>query len=235
MAASTVGQLLGPGSSCTATVVASDSGRVAVTAAHCVYIPRRHDRFAGGFRGRPPGWITDLAFYPGRAGKEAPYGKWNVDHMWIDQRWQDSGDPHFDVAFLRLADLDGRTAEHTLGAQGIAFATTRISSSSVTMLGYPVEPPFDGTTLRRCTGSAVDTPGSTSSDALGMECRMTAGSSGGPWLIAFAPERGSGTVIAATSYQGLDGRRTYGIPLGTSARHLYETADHTTTDPAAHV
>ena len=39
LAASTVGQVFGPKDQCSATMVESRSGRVAVTAAHCVYWP----------------------------------------------------------------------------------------------------------------------------------------------------------------------------------------------------
>lgn len=223
LAASSVGQLLSPRNSCSATVIGSGSGRVAVTAAHCVYIPHRHDAFIGTFNDIPPGWIDQLAFQPGRTGDQTPYGLWTVERMWVDQRWQQTGDPRYDVAFLRLADQDGRTVQQAVGAQGIAFADDNDARPAITALGYPVDAPFDGTTLRRCATPAVDAP---YIGTYAMGCRMTAGSSGGPWLTNFDPQRGAGTVVAVTSFLGLgDSGQFYGARLGGYARELHHAAD----------
>lgn len=230
LVASTVGQLLSPESSCTATVIGSDSGQVVVTAAHCVYIPRHHDAFAAGFRNLPIGWVGPLAFQPGRTGTRAPYGTWTVEHMWVDRAWQQTGDPRHDVAFLRLAPLNGRTAQATLGAQAVAFGSTTPAvvdgHPAVTALGYPVDAPFDGTTLRRCTTPAIATPTATYHNDLAMACRMTPGASGGPWLTQFDTTAGTGTVTAVTSFKALDASgQLYAIPLGATARGLYDAAD----------
>jgi hypothetical protein len=45
LTASAIGQVFGPQQACSATVVESPSGRVAVTAAHCVYWPAGHPEY----------------------------------------------------------------------------------------------------------------------------------------------------------------------------------------------
>lgn len=225
LAASSVGQLLSPDNSCTATVVASDSGRVAVTAAHCVYVPRRHDAFVGGFNGLPPGWVEGLQFQPGRIGDSAPYGTWAVEQMWVDKVWQETGDARYDVAFLRLAELDGRTVQDVVGAQGMAFGTEQ-GRPAVSALGYPAEAPFDGTTLRRCSTPAAGTEHLTSTGVYAMACRMTPGSSGGPWMSGFDAADGTGTIVAVTSLLTLDdSQQFYGAALDRFARTLHRSAD----------
>lgn len=224
-AVTTVGQIMGLTNSCTATVVGSTSGRVLVTAAHCVYIPAKAPAFTGGFHGQAPGWIKQLTFVPGRAGDQAPYGVWGVDRSWVDQRWIDSGDPRFDVAFVRLAPLQGRTAQQSLGSQGITFDAVT-GHPAATVLGYPGEAPFDGTSMRRCTTPAVGTPGPTYFDDLSIGCRMNPGASGGPWMTGFDAKRGTGTVVAVTSAMAPDhSNQLYGVRLGAAAQRLYESAD----------
>lgn len=90
-------------------MVNSPSGRVAVTAAHCVYVPQRRDHLGEFYAGLQPGWRNEMVFVPGRAGDRAPFGVWDVAYAWIDQRWRDDADIAFDVAFIEIADRDGPT------------------------------------------------------------------------------------------------------------------------------
>jgi hypothetical protein len=51
---------------------------------------------------------------------------------------------------------------------------------------------------------------------------MTAGDSGGPWLVGFSPQAGTGTITAVTAYKLSGNLRTlYGTVLGPSALALY--------------
>jgi hypothetical protein len=112
-----VGQLLSRTTSCTATVVGSHTGNVAVTAAHCVYRPAAGP-MATELPG-PPGWLPLGELIPGRAGDTTSYGRWPVQRAWVDPRWPQTGDPTFDVAFLRLAPLNGRSVAAVAGSQTI--------------------------------------------------------------------------------------------------------------------
>lgn len=215
-----VGQMLSSQSSCTATVVSSSTGSVAVTAAHCVYWPA-----AGPMAGAFPshGWVALDEFIPGRTGDATPYGRWQIERAWVDSRWRDTGDIAYDVAFLLIRPLNGRSIQDVVGSQGIAF-TTPAAGTAVTALGYPVEAPFDGRSLRRCWTSAVVVDRN-AENALTMPCAMTPGSSGGPWLTGFDAAAGAGTVVAVTSFHdetGLLSARS----LGDIGYPLYQAADH---------
>ncbi|ODU23088.1 MAG: hypothetical protein ABS80_16100 [Pseudonocardia sp. SCN 72-51] len=218
-----VGQMLSAQSSCTATVVSSSTGSVAVTAAHCVYQPQAGP-MAGAFAVH--GWVALEEFVPGRAGDTAPYGRWQIEHAWVDSRWQTTGDIAYDVAFLRIRPQHGRSIQDVVGSQGIAF-TTPAAGTAVTALGYPVEAPFDGRSLRRCFTSAVTIERS-AENALTMRCAMTPGSSGGPWLTGFDAAAGAGTVVAVTSFHDDTGLLS-ARPVSDTGYPLYQAADHNST------
>lgn len=231
-----VGQLLADNGSCTAVVVASSSGRLAVTAAHCVYVPATTERMPDVADGRAPGWVDEVVFVPARSGEDAPYGVWSVERMWVDRAWQDDAAPEVDVAFLQLRDTPSGTAQEVLGALGLRFGPaadavaqadaerpgTRQGDAgpTVDVLGHPTAVPFDGTRLRSCDQVATDAghPG-----LVEARCGLTQGASGGPWVV---PDRGWWSVIAVTSYLSRDRPGALGgARLGAMAERLWRTAD----------
>lgn len=222
-AGTAVGQIGNDTSSCTATVVGSDSGQVVVTAAHCVFVPET-DVFGGGYSiAVEPGWVEGQQFYPGRDGDDAPFGIWDIEDAWVDPRWQETGDPAFDVAFLTIAEQDGRSVADVVGSQGISFGAA--ATDEVTALGYPSLAPFDGTTLRYCAEDDV-VADPVYRGALAMDCAMNQGASGGPWLADFDESDGTGTVVAVSSFIALDGSdRMFASTLTDFAADLYEQAD----------
>jgi V8-like Glu-specific endopeptidase len=219
---STVGQLVSADMGCTATMVNSPTGRVAVTAAHCVYVPQSRDHLGGFYAGLQPGWRTGMTFVPGRIGDNAPFGVWDVAYAWIDRQWQDNGDLASDVAFIELADSDGHTAQQELGAQGISFEAS-VPRTEVTLFGYPTMPPFDGTTMRSCAAGVSETPRA-DRGTVEMDCDLTGGASGGPWLAGLT-EAGVGAVVAVSSFKPLhEPGRIAGIRLGPAAQDLWRAA-----------
>ena len=77
---------LADGHECSASVIASPSRDLVLTAAHCVF-------------GDPAGWT----FVPGYVEERTPYGVWTVISAYVDPRWQTSEDTRFDYAILRVA------------------------------------------------------------------------------------------------------------------------------------
>ncbi len=67
---------------CTATMVHSDHGDLAVTAAHCMTNRR-----------------GKIAFVPGYASGREPYGTWTVTAVYANAAWVSAKDPDDDVAF----------------------------------------------------------------------------------------------------------------------------------------
>lgn len=215
LAGSAVGQLFGTedgqDGACTATVVASKSGSVLATAGHCVFLDGQ--------------WAQDLEFVPGRDRRRAPYGRWKVDSVAVDQRWAKGQDWSHDVAFLRLAPQEGQSIAAVTGAQGISFSLPA-DTPPVTLLGYPGEEPFDGTTLRRCSAPAAATDDPAGARSWGMACEMTAGFSGGPVLTDLDPTSGAGYVIGVGSHYRLASTDRWSARLDDDALALYRSMDN---------
>jgi hypothetical protein len=137
-----VGQLFHSDGSCSATVITSESEQLALTAAHCVYTPERIEEGSPSSGDTEPGWADDVKFQPGRSGDDAPHGTWPVEEMWVDERWQNTGNRRYDVAVLRIGKQDGKTIQDVVGAQGIDFSAG--AHDSVVALGYPAGPRSTG-------------------------------------------------------------------------------------------
>lgn len=224
---STVGQLRARADDglqrlCTATLVASQSKSVVVTAAHCVYTPPQ----IGGATIAPPGqrgWVESTQFVPGVDGNEQPFGVWEVEEIAVDPRWQIDGDPVHDVAFLRLAPRAGQLAGDVLGAQGIGEAPDQ-PSGPLSAVGYPATGRFTGDEALRC---AADQPGVEPrlGDDYTIPCDMTEGSSGGPWLADLDENTGLGVVQAVTSLRVAGEDLIAAARLGPEAMALLAAVD----------
>jgi V8-like Glu-specific endopeptidase len=155
---------------CTASVVHSSHGDLAVTAAHCV-----------------TGNGQQMAFVPGYASGQEPYGVWTVTAVYTDQAWQSSQDPDDDVAFLQLSDdNDGVPIEAVTGAE--RFGTDRQRPAFVQVVAYPNgadEPVW-------CANwTKIFSPTQLEFDCGG----YTQGTSGGPLLTHVSAADGQGTVV----------------------------------------
>lgn len=225
-AASTVGVLVVDGGKhqCSASVVVSDSRRLLATAAHCVWLNGK--------------WTLDGAFFvPGYRDGSEPWGRWAVETAWVPRTWQQANSPienvasAHDVAFVRLApNPSGQLAEDVLGSQGIWFDSP--DAPTVTALGYPLTGPFDGQQLERCTGPAHveqakratgDRDEQSDGEVLVLDCDMTEGASGGPWLTGPHSATGLGQVIGVVS--GGVGPDLVSIRFGAEAEQVYRDAD----------
>jgi len=194
---------------CTASVVHSRGGNLAVTAAHCV----------------TGSDVSQIAFVPGYANGTAPFGVWQVTQVYTDQAWQASQNPDDDVAFLRLsAASDGVPVEDVTGAEQLGTGrsgTAQQQSTLVQVIGYPDgenEPVW-----------CVNWTKSLSRTQLEFDCGgYTNGTSGGPFLADVSSVSGQGTVVGVIGgYEqgGLTPSVSYSAAFGTSVATLYQTAD----------
>jgi V8-like Glu-specific endopeptidase len=187
---------------CTASVVHSRNGDLAVTAAHCV-----------------TGQASQIAFIPGYVNGKAPFGVWQVTQVYTDRAWQASQDPDDDVAFLRLSAAgDGVPVEDITGAE--QFSTGQQAGMLVQVIGYPDgedEPVW-----------CVNWTKSFSQSQLEFDCGgYTDGTSGGPFLADVSSASGQGTVIGVIGgYEqgGLTPSVSYSSLFGTSVAALYQSA-----------
>jgi hypothetical protein len=189
---------------CTASVVHSAGGDLAVTAAHCM----------SGVQGQ------QVVFVPGYANGKEPYGVWPVAAVYTDQDWQSAQDPDDDVAFLRLSDTKGGVpVENVTGAErlGTGWPTPAL----VRVIGYPgdADQPI----------SCVNWAKSFSATQLEFDCDgYTDGTSGGPFLAAASGASGQGTVIGVIGgyEQGGDTSEvSYAAAFGAAVKALYQRAE----------
>jgi len=188
---------------CTASVVHSPAGDLAVTAAHCV-------NGTGG----------QIVFVPGYHDGVAPYGSWLVTRVYTDPEWDSSQDPDDDVAFLQLAaDAAGTPVESITGAEQLA--TGQSEHERVKVIGYPEgseEPVW-----------CVNWTQAFSPTQLQFDCGgYPNGTSGGPFIANATPsDAGGGTVIGVIGgyQQGGDTPEvSYSIVFGPNVASLYEEA-----------
>jgi V8-like Glu-specific endopeptidase len=188
---------------CTASVVHSTHGDLAVTAAHCMY----------GVQGQ-------VVFVPGYANGKEPYGVWPVAAVYANQAWQSSQDPDDDVAFLRLSpSKDGVPVEDVTGAVRLGIGWPE--PALVRVIGYP-----DGADQPI---SCVNWATSFSATQLQFDCDgYTDGTSGGPFLASASGASGQGTVIGVIGgyEQGGDTPNvSYAAAFGAAVAALYHQAE----------
>jgi V8-like Glu-specific endopeptidase len=159
----TVGALFPTGVSgkhtCTASVIASPTHNLILTAGHCV-------------SGTAAGW----SFAPGYDDGATPYGVWTVQHAYVAPQWQSTHDTQDDYAILQVA----RQTRHgrSVGIQDVTganlLATAPQTGQKITDVAYNDNANAPVT----CTVPTYRTDGYPSfncDDYLG-------GSSGSPWL-----------------------------------------------------
>ncbi len=188
---------------CTASVVDSPDGDLAITAAHCV-----------------TGISGTIAFVPGYDNGNEPYGVWTVAKVYVDQAWSSSSSQDDDFAFLRISSPSSSTpVEDVTGAERLATGTPA-SRQLVQVIGYP------NTTNQPITcQNWLSEP---MAGQLEFDCGgYPDGTSGGPFLSAVDQTTGQGLVIGVIGgYQqgGNMPQVSYSAVLGPNAAALYQIA-----------
>jgi hypothetical protein len=187
---------------CTASVVNSPSGDLAITAAHCMA------NVSG-----------TIMFVPAYHNGDAPYGRWQVTKVYVDKAWTSSQSQNDDVAFVKLTRPGSSVPiEDVTGAESLATGTS--DKQLVQVIGYP-----DG------EGEPIYCENWTSqpqSDQLQFDCGgYTDGTSGGPFLTKVSSTTGQGTVIGVIG--GLDQggytpQVSYSIEFESNVAALYKEA-----------
>ncbi len=188
---------------CTASVVDSPAGDLAITAAHCM-----------------AGTSGTVDFVPGYHGGTPPYGVWTVTKVYVDQAWSSSSSQDDDFAFLRVSRTDSSVpVEDVTGAERIATGTPA-SRQRVQVIGYPNATNQPVTCLNRLREPMAG--------QLEFDCGgYTNGTSGGPFLGEVDQSTGQGLVIGVIGgyQQGGDTPEvSYSAVLGTNAAALYKRA-----------
>jgi V8-like Glu-specific endopeptidase len=187
---------------CTASVVHSPHGDLAITAAHCMTSSRG---------------VID--FVPGYHAGAAPYGAWQVIKVYADTAWNSGASQNDDIAFIQLSQPGSPVpVENVTGAETLATGTS--ARQLVTVIGYP-----DTTELPiGCANwTSQPIPGQLEFDCDG----YTDGTSGGPLLASVGAANGQGVVIGVIGgYQqgGLTPAVSYSSQFGPNVAALYAAA-----------
>jgi hypothetical protein len=195
----------GLGYSCSGSTVNSAGKNLVFTAGHCVH------------PGGTGTWHANWVFIPGYNNGYAPYGTWSARQLWSWNLWTQNGDRAYDIG-VAVMNTDGwaRHIVNVVGGQGIEWNYPQ--SRYVFQYGYPARSPFNGGTLQYCSGWTYNDWGNQ-----GINCTMTEGASGGPWLDNF---NGSlGWLDSVNSWVFWDGNgfryKWNGPYFGNDARDLF--------------
>jgi hypothetical protein len=188
---------------CTASVVNSPHGDLAITAAHCV----------SGLSG------TTIEFVPGYHSGSEPYGQWTVSKIYADQAWTANSSQNDDVAFLRLSpDGTNGPIEDVTGAETLATQTP--AKQLVEVIGYP-DTANQPIACRNWTSQPM-------SEQLEFDCAgYTNGTSGGPFLTDVNAATGQGEVVGVIGgYEqgGYTPAVSYSVQFTSNVSALYATA-----------
>jgi len=187
---------------CTASVVSSPAGDLAITAAHCM------TNVSGA-----------VVFIPGYDAGKAPYGIWQVTKVYVDKAWSSSQSQDDDVAFIRVSQPKSSTPiEDVTGAETLATKTQ--VRQLVEVVGYP-----DGESQPVTCENWTSQP---EADQLQFDCGgYTDGTSGGPFLADVNPANGQGKVIGiigGLDQGGYTPQVSYSIEFEQNVVDLYKTA-----------
>ena len=175
------------------TVTSLEGDSVVLTAGHCVHDGDNKDT----------SWATNFTFVPAYedGGSSCPtttYGCWTAETLTTTTSWYTSSDFSDDAGFANMRD-GGHSSSNlvgVVGSQAISFSNA-VVAEAVYAFGYPAAQKYNGRDLIYCAGTArTGVIGGTA----GLDCDMTGGSSGGPWLAEFDEISATGTAVSVNSH-----------------------------------
>ena len=192
---------------CSGNSVSSTNKSTVSTAGHCL-------------NEGPGAFATKFTFVPAYLNGAAPYGMWTAKSLHAPTQWSAAGDMTYDTGFAVMNPLNGQSLADVVGASGVQFNAAR--GLSYKAFGYPAARPFNGESLKSCTGTATNDPYNPQFNSQGIPCNMTGGSSGGPWFIG-SSSTGYQNTVNSYGY-GSKSTTMYGPYWGSVIQQAYSTA-----------
>jgi V8-like Glu-specific endopeptidase len=186
-------------------------GRAVWTAGHCVYTTGR-------------GWSYNMWFVPAYRNGAYPYGSFTVKSRTALSGWVSAGNLAYDIGMVTVNDKDGLKLSQWVGSLGVLW--NQPATQMFHAFGYPGNY-SSGQYLVACAASTYDRDPLAGPDAIGIGCNMGSGASGGPWLVAYAPFKGTASnyVNGIVSYSyATKPLQVYGPYFGDEAKQLYDWA-----------
>lgn len=205
---------------------------IVVTAAHCAYDERNNVwasnwMFVPDYDSSPASLTTSGSFCD-----DTSYGCWTARSLVVPRVY--ASQPSFndiavkhDYAFavLEAGGKSNTQLDAEVGSQAIGFTKAGFESQSW-LFGYPAQGRYKGNDLMFCKGllgydRALDY------ETYRLPCRLTGGSSGGPWFFPFqgtGSSVGTGTIFSVTSYGYVGYKALYGSIFGTETLNMFITS-----------
>jgi len=175
----------------------NDGPSLVLTAGHCLHNGDNNST----------SWATNWMFIPAyedggsfTSCDATTYGCWTAADLVTPTTWYAGGDFRDDAGFA-VMDVGGKSGQsnkltEVVGFQSITF-TEPIVGKDTYAFGYPAAKQYDGSDLIYCAGVAV---AGVQDGTAGLGCKMTGGSSGGPWYVPFSTGNEVGTAVSVNSH-----------------------------------
>lgn len=212
--------------------VATDSRTgysLVLTAAHCAY-DETNEAFATNWL-----FIPDFDESPTFTCANTQYGCWTASALVVHEGYATAGGFNtqatlHDFAFAVVgpggksgtAQLDATVGSYPVVVPGF----TAVGQTSYAF-GYPAAGKYKGNDLVYCAGSIFEDP---YNDELtwGLPCKMTGGSSGGPWLSSFDTSTTDGGLSSLNSYGYSGVSAMHGPKFNSDTTAVYNAANSAT-------
>jgi len=173
---------------CSGSVVTSPSKDLVVTAGHCVYDNKKGT------------WHTNWAFVPAYNNGNRPFGTWPARYQLILPGWKKWPGWNDDVGMVLVGKVNNRHIQDYVGGQGMSWDYPR--GEKIWSFGYPVNL-GNGQVMQYCSGVAKAGPRTADNipfNGQAINCDMTGGCSGGPWLRNYNSKTATGNVASVNSF-----------------------------------
>jgi hypothetical protein len=131
----------------------------------------------------------------------------------------------FAIAIVPKGGKDGNTQLDSLGSYAIGYPAIS-TGGTVHAFGYPAAGKYHGNDLTYCTGPTFNDVYN-ANQTWGINCDMTGGSSGGPWIAAFTSTNPANpptlTSLNSYGYNGLS--NMYGPKFNSDTQAVWTRAD----------
>lgn len=203
-----------------------------LTAAHCAYDETnlrfaRNWIFVPAFADSPTPYDPDRQFC-----SSTKFGCWHASALVVSTAYAHAGGFNdtaamHDYAFAVLGDGGKSLSEldDIVGSQAISYVDYT-EGSDAWLFGYPAARQYKGVELTYCRGP-LGFDQYSENDTYRVACKMTGGSSGGPWMSPFVSSgsnAGTGTIFSLNSYGYRGIVAMYGPKLNAETEAMYVVA-----------
>ncbi|MFP5371486.1 MAG: trypsin-like serine peptidase, partial [Actinomycetes bacterium] len=215
--------------------VASDSRAgysLVLTAAHCAY-DETNEAFATRWL-----FIPDFDESPTFTCNNTAYGCWTASALVVHSGYATAGGFNsqatlHDFAFAVVGPGgkggESKQLDATVGSFTVSIPGFTAPGQTAYAFGYPAAQRYKGNDLVYCAGQIFEDP---YNDELtwGLPCKMTGGSSGGPWLSSFDTSTGVGGLSSVNSYGYSGVSAMHGPKFNSDTADVYSSANSVTTN-----